>query len=63
MARRKLSKKQIRTLQKLGGGASYAVTLPMDEIDELGWKAKQKLEVIRYGDGFLVRDWKSKSKD
>ena len=56
MARRKLSKNHIRTLQTRGGGASYGITLPIEEINDLGWKAKQRLTVTRYGDGLLIRD-------
>ena len=58
MARRKLKNRTIRSLLKLASGASYGVSLPRDEIVDLGWKAKQKLVIKRYGDGFLIRDWK-----
>ena len=58
MSRRKLTKNHIRTLLKLGGGASYGISLPMEEVRDLGWKAKQNLVVARYGDGLLIRDWK-----
>jgi len=63
MARRKLKNRYIRGLQKLGGGTSYGVTLPIEEVSDLGWKAKQKLVIKRYGNGFLIRDWEPGKKD
>lgn len=57
MARRKLKNKHIRSLLKLAGGTSYGISLPKEEIIELGWRAKQKLVVTRYGKGILIRDW------
>ncbi len=64
MANRKISERHIRSLNKTAGGRSYIITLPIDEIERLGWRSKQKLVVKRYGDGLIVRDWKgSKEKD
>ncbi len=57
MSRRKVKDKHVRSLLKLAGGTSYGVSLPMEDIAELGWRAKQKLVVKRYGKGFLIRDW------
>ncbi len=56
MSRRKVKNKNVRSLLRLTGGTSYGVSLPMEDIAELGWKAKQKLVVKRYGKGFLIRD-------
>jgi hypothetical protein len=58
MARRKLSKRHIRSLLKLGGGSSYGISLPREEVEAFGWRAKQKLVVEKYGNGLLIRDWK-----
>jgi len=58
MARRKLKNRSIRSLLKLAGGTSYGISLPREEIADLGWRAKQKLVITRYGSGFLIRDWK-----
>lgn len=60
MGRRKLEDKNIRKLSKVGGGATYAITLPIDVIREFGWKEKQKL-VIEADKGrkrLIIKDWK-----
>ncbi|MDX1627252.1 MAG: AbrB/MazE/SpoVT family DNA-binding domain-containing protein [Fulvivirga sp.] len=57
MARRKMEDHNVRNLTKLGGGSSYAVTIPIEMIRELGWKSKQKLVVQRYGEGLIIKDW------
>jgi predicted metallo-beta-lactamase superfamily hydrolase len=54
MARRKLEEEHIRNLNRGSGGSSYSVILPAHIVRELGWKAKQKLEVRKYGDGILI---------
>lgn len=55
MARRKLSEKSIRKIKK--SGDSYAVTIPMELMKELGWKEKQKVVAKKYGRGILIKDW------
>ncbi len=60
MGRRKIEDRNIRNLQKTAGGSTYIVSLPIETIRELGWKTKQKLVVKKYGDGILIKDWKSK---
>ncbi|HKK63322.1 MAG TPA: AbrB/MazE/SpoVT family DNA-binding domain-containing protein [Bacteroidales bacterium] len=57
MARRIFEEEHIRSLAKGAGGSSYSVILPKHLIRELGWKEKQKLDVRRYGDGILIKDW------
>ena len=47
----------VRNLQKTAGGSTYIVSLPIDVVRELGWQAKQKLVVRKYGDGILIKDW------
>lgn len=59
--RRKESESHIRRLQKMGK-YTYYVTIPAREIDELGWREKQRIVVERDGDSFIVRDWKKKGK-
>ena len=59
MARRKFEEDHIRSLTKGSGGASYSVILPAHLVRELGWKSKQKLEVKKYGDGIMIKDWKA----
>ncbi len=60
MGRRKIEDRNIRNLQKTAGGSTYIVSLPIEGVRELGWKAKQKLVVKKYGDGILIKDWKPK---
>lgn len=43
MPRRELENKNVRKIFK--SGDSYAVTLPMELIKELGWRDNQKIEV------------------
>lgn len=58
MGRRTIEEHHVRNLQKTGGGRTYIVSLPIEIIRDLGWKAKQKLVVNRYGDGIIIKDWK-----
>ncbi|MCJ7447830.1 MAG: AbrB/MazE/SpoVT family DNA-binding domain-containing protein [Bacteroidales bacterium] len=59
MTRRKTDESHIRSLTKVSGGTSYAVTIPMEYIRKLKWRAKQKLDVRLYQDRIIIRDWKS----
>lgn len=58
MARRSLDERQIRSLTKAAGGKSYTITIPLEYVKKLKWKAKQKLEVTMYGDRVIIKDWK-----
>lgn len=58
MTRRKIEDSNIRSLTRVSGGSSYSVTIPIDIIRKLKWKAKQKLEVRLYQDRIIIRDWK-----
>jgi antitoxin component of MazEF toxin-antitoxin module len=60
MTRRKMEDRHIRSLTKVSGGTSYGVTIPMEYIRKLKWRAKQKLEVKLYQDRIIIRDWKPK---
>lgn len=53
----KLKNKNIRKLLKLGE-TSLAVTLPVEIVDSLGWKKKQKVMVKKVRGGALIKDWK-----
>ncbi len=57
MSRRPLKEKNVRSLTKASGGRSYTVTIPIEIVDELGWRAKQKLVVTRYRDHIIIKDW------
>ena len=54
--RRSTFDKQIRKIAK--SGDSYALTLPIDIVRELGWREKQKVVVTKRGKGILIQDWK-----
>jgi len=56
MTTRKLEDKNIRKILK--NGDSYAVTIPIEIMNELKWKEKQKVVVKKVRGGFLVKDWK-----
>ncbi len=59
MGRKKVEDKNIRKLSKVGGGATYAITLPIDAIREFGWQEKQKLviEVDKRRKRLIIKDW------
>jgi bifunctional DNA-binding transcriptional regulator/antitoxin component of YhaV-PrlF toxin-antitoxin module len=60
MTRRKMEDRHIRSLTKVSGGTSYGITIPMEYIRKLKWRAKQKLEVKLYQDRIIIRDRKPK---
>ena len=51
--------RHIRKLAKVGGGATYAITLPIEGIRALGWQEKQKLVVRldKKNKRFIIKDW------
>ena len=55
------NKKNTRKLIRWGK-TSLGITLPMDIIDELGWRERQKLSVKRVVRGILIHDWRSPKK-
>ena len=57
---RKLSQQNIRKLTKVAGGASVALTLPIEYIRKLKWKEKQKVVVKLKGSKLIISDWKVK---
>jgi antitoxin component of MazEF toxin-antitoxin module len=58
MPRRSLDEKNIRKLTRMGGGRSMGLTLPVEMLDELGWREKQKVKVRQYGEKIIIEDWK-----
>ncbi len=57
MAIRKAEEKNIRKLCKIGK-QSVGLTLPIEDVRELGWRKKQKLVVKRVHGGFMIKDWR-----
>ncbi|MFH0841250.1 MAG: AbrB/MazE/SpoVT family DNA-binding domain-containing protein [Bacteroidota bacterium] len=58
MTTRKTDERNIRSLTKISGGSSYAVTIPIEYIRKLKWKNKQKLDVRLYQERIIIQDWK-----
>ena len=57
MPSQKFEHRNTRKLIKLGRG-SLAVTLPVEIIQKLNWKEKQKVTVKKVRGGVLIKDWK-----
>ncbi len=57
MARRKLEERDIRKLTKTGAG-SITVTLPIELVRGLKWRAGQKVVIKRRGASVVIVDWK-----
>gem|GEM_PF-2332706 len=53
VGRPKLKFRNIRVLQKNNSG-SYTLSIPLDIIDELNWRSKQKLKVERKGNKVII---------
>jgi len=60
MPRRKISKRNIRKITKVGG-RSYAITLPIEVIRSFKWKERQKviLKINKKRKTITIKDWKS----
>jgi len=53
----KNEEKTIRKLIKLGE-KSVCITLPIEDVRNLGWKEHQKIRVKKIHGGFEIRDWR-----
>lgn len=58
MSTQKIENHNIRKLSKVGGGRTFAVTIPVEFIRKLGWKEKQKIVLILKGRHLLIKDWR-----
>lgn len=58
MPRRKMIEGNVRSLNKTSGGKSYSVTIPIEIIQKLKWRGRQKLTVRLYGKKVIVEDWR-----
>lgn len=52
----KLRDKNIRRIVRHGG--SYGLTIPIEIMEKLGWKEKQKVVIEMKGRKIEVSDWK-----
>ncbi|MEN8252056.1 MAG: hypothetical protein ABFQ53_00530 [Patescibacteria group bacterium] len=57
MGNKNSKERNVRKLIELGNG-SLAITLPIEDIRELGWRKKQKVVVKRKGKTLIISDWK-----
>lgn len=59
MGRRIREESNVRTLFKIGGGRSYAVTLPVEVIRAFKWQDKQKLQLTidEKRTRIVIEDW------
>lgn len=57
MPTRKLEDKNIRKLTRVGK-KSIGITLPIEDVRELGWKERQNISVKRIKGGFEIRDYR-----
>jgi len=55
---RKLESQNIRKITKVGGGSSFAVTLPIEYVRKLKWRERQKVFVNLRGKKIIIEDWK-----
>ncbi len=53
-------KQNIRKLVKVGGGATYSITIPIKIIREFNWQEKQRLviEADKKRKRIIIKDWK-----
>ncbi len=59
MGRKKVENRNVRKLAKVGGGSSYAITLPIDAIRKFAWREGQKMEieVDEKNKRIIIKDW------
>ncbi len=59
MSRRKREDYTIRSLNKISGGKSYGITLPVEIVREFGWQRRQKLalSIDHKNKRITVEDW------
>jgi antitoxin component of MazEF toxin-antitoxin module len=59
MAQRKLKDKNIRKLTRMGReGKSLGLTLPIEIVEKLKWKERQRVVVKQSGKKIIIEDWK-----
>jgi len=57
-SQRKLKDKNIRKLTRMGRGRSIGLTLPIEIVEKLKWKERQKVVVRQSGKKIIIEDWK-----
>lgn len=56
MPRQPYNERRTRKLTRLGG--SLVVSLPVEDVEALKWREKQKVVVTRRGSRLIIEDWK-----
>ena len=56
MANKKFSQRNIRKITR--SGKSLNVSIPVEFLNKLKWKEKQKVVVKKVRGGLLIKDWK-----
>lgn len=41
----------------VSGGKNYVVVLPVEFVRHLGWRERQKLDIILDGKKLIIKDW------
>lgn len=57
MAQRKTKDNNIRKIMR-SGKTTLCVSIPVEYINKLGWREKQKVVVDLKGDKLTIKDWK-----
>lgn len=57
MARKKKGD-HVRTINKIAGGKSYCVTLPITLVRDLNWESQQRVSVKKWGNKIIIQDIK-----
>jgi len=59
MAQRKSKERNIRKLTRMGGGGkSLGLTLPIEIVQDLNLRERQKVVVKKVGKRIVIEDWK-----
>jgi hypothetical protein len=56
MARKK-NNDYVRTLNKIAGGKSFSITLPISIIREMEWRSSQQVCIKKWGNKILIQDY------
>jgi hypothetical protein len=56
MADKKYTQRNIRKITK--NGTSHSVSIPVEFLNNLGWKERQKVVIKKIRGGVQIKDWK-----
>jgi len=55
MGRNQQGEQNIRKIQQSHG--TYYVTIPIDQINDLGWQEHQRVDISREGETLVIKDY------